>query len=375
MFSEKKYRYESIFAHASFQFCGHVDEYLIANTRHLTLVRFQTRFGNGGHRLERYECGKLVEERWLKSSGNIVLYYVFCSWHHNVELRRHIARTGKTTVAIFTHPFGCFGYALQRMLGRAKYAFWPWDWFPPVSLPLKIYAAVVRHYIKRVDYPFALTDAIAEKIGGNIPVVMLGMERLPCADVDRTGSNRILVVGQLRQGQGVEDVLEFIADNPRYSLTLLGAAAKGFEHEIHRIIRERGIQDRVDFPNRFVSQEELSEAAAKCFCGLALYDTSGDNFTHYADPGKVKSYLEMGLPVVMTRISGIVPYIEKHKAGEVVDSMDDLKAAVLRISEKNLEYSAGVLSFQKTFSYNSYYDNMFCLFGRDKNILSKEVGL
>ena len=264
-------------------------------------------------------------------------------------------------MAIFTHPFGCFGYALQRMLGRAKYAFWPWDWFPPVSLPLKIYAAVVRHYIKRVDYPFALTDAIAEKIGGNIPVVMLGMERLPCADADRTGSNRILVVGQLRQGQGVEDVLEFIADTPRYSLTLLGAAAKGFEHEIHRIIRERGIQDRVDFPNRFVSQEELSEAAAKCFCGLALYDTSGDNFTHYADPGKVKSYLEMGLPVVMTRISGIVPYIEKYKAGEVIDSIEALPQAVLRICENPETYFGGVRDFAGRFMYERYYAENFRL--------------
>ena len=361
MFDEKKYRYESIFAHASFQFCGHVDEYLIANTRHLTLVRYQTRFGKGGHRLERYECGKLVEERGLKSSGNIVLYYVFCSWHHNVELRRHIARTRKTTVAIFTHPFGCFGYALQRMLGRAKYAFWPWDWFPPVSLPLKIYAAVVRHYIKRVDYPFALTDAIAEKIGGNIPVVMLGMERLPCAEVDRAGSSRILVVGQLRRGQGVEDVLGFIAENTRYSLTLLGAAAKGFEHEIQRIISERGIQDRVDFPNRFVSQEELSAAAAKCFCGLALYDTSGDNFTHYADPGKVKSYLEMGLPVVMTRISGIVPYVEKYKAGEIIDSIKELPQAVSKIYENPRIYFDGVRNFADRFMYEKYYAEHFRL--------------
>lgn len=349
-------KYESVFSHASFQFFGHVDEYLIANTRHLTLVRFQTRFGKGGHRLERYECGTRVEARTLPSSGNIVLYYVFCVWHHMVELRRHIARTGKTTVVLTTHPLGCFGSTLQRVLGKVKYAFWPWDWFPPMSLPFKIYAAIVRHYIKRVDYPFALTDRIAEKLGGNIPVVMLGMKRLPCANTNRTGSNRILVVGQLRHGQGVENVLAFIADNPRYSLTLLGAAAKGFEHEIHRIIREKNMQDRVDFPNRFVSQEELSNAAEKCFCGLALYDTAGDNFTHYADPGKVKSYLEMGLPVVMTRISGIVPHVETFKAGEVIDSMDELPLAVLKIFDHPKMYFDGVRNFTDSFAYETYYE-------------------
>jgi glycosyltransferase involved in cell wall biosynthesis len=254
-----------------------------------------------------------------------------------------------------THPVGCFGYGLQKILGKVKYAFWPWDWFPPVRVHLKIYAAVVKHYIRRVDFPFALTEGISKEVGKNVPVVMLGMKRLQCADVDRTGSKRILVVGQLRRGQGIEDALEFIAAKPQYSLTLLGAAANGFESEIYSIISRTGISDRVDFPNRFVSQDELSEAASKCFCGLALYDTSGDNFTHYADPGKVKSYLEMGLPVVMTRISGIVPYIEKYKAGEVIDSLTELSFAVDRINENPDTYLTGVRLFSEYFRYDKYY--------------------
>ena len=277
MSQEKKYKYESVFAHASFQFCGHIDEYLIENTKYLTLIRFQTRFGNGGHKLERYENGVLKETRSLRSSHNIFLYYFLCSWHHNIELRRHIQRVKKTTIAMFTHPIGCFGFRLQKILGKVKYAFWPWDWFPPVRVPLKIYAAVVKHYIKRVDFPFALTEGISKEIGENVPVVMLGMKRLQCAETDRTRSKRILVVGQLRRGQGIENVLEFIAANPQYSLTLLGAAANGFESEIYSIINRTGTAGRVDFPNRFVSQEELSEAASKCFCGLALYDTASVN--------------------------------------------------------------------------------------------------
>lgn len=353
------YRYESVFAHASFQFCGHIDEYLISNTRHLTLVRFQTRFGSGGHLLERYEEGRLVEERKLRSAKNIFLYYLLWSFHHNRELWRHSHRLKCMTVVLFTHPVGCFGMGLQRLFGHVKFAFWPWDWFPPTSLPLKIYAAVVRFYAKRSDFTYALTNAIAAKIGGNAVVVMLGMKRLPCADADRSRSRHILVVGQLRQGQGIEDVLDFIAEHPEYSLTLLGAAAHGFEHVIEERVRINHLEGRVNFPNRFVSQDELSEAAAKCFCGLALYDTSADNFTHYADPGKVKSYLEMGLPVVMTRISGIIPYIEKYEAGEVIDSIADLPAAVSRIVANPHSYSAGVRAISKHFEYEPYYSRTF----------------
>ncbi len=353
--NDRCYRYESVFAHASFQFCGHIDEYLIANTRHLTLLRTQTRFGKGGHRLERYEEGRLVEERRLRSSNNIFLYYLLWAFHHNRELWRCSHRVKGLTVALFTHPVGCFGMGVHRLLGRVKYAFWVWDWFLPTSLPLKIYAAVVRYYAKRVDFAYALTQAIADKIGGSASVVMLGMKRMPCAEVKRSQSKRILVVGQLRHGQGIEAALDFLAEHPEYSLTLLGAAANGFEQVIEERIRSCNLEDRVEFPNRFVSQEELSDAAAKCFCGLALYDTSPGNFTHYADPGKVKSYLEMGLPVVMTRISEIVPYVEKFKAGEVIDSMTDIPDAVVRISSNPSVYAEGVRGLASHFEPNAYY--------------------
>lgn len=350
---------DSVFAHASFQFCGHIDEYLIANVRHLTLVRFQTRFGTGGHRLERYEEGQLVETRALRSSRNIFLYYLLWMFHHNVELWRCAHRHNVTTIALFTHPVGCFGMGLQRLFGRVKFAFWPWDWFPPVNISLKIYASVVRRCMRKANFRYALTQAIADQVGGNAAVVMLGMKRRPCADADRSKSSRILVVGQLRNGQGVEDVLDFVAAHPECSLSLLGAAANGFEAVIAERIRNGHLEDRVHFPNHFVSQGELEEEAAKCFCGLALYDTRSDNFTHYADPGKVKSYIEMGLPVVMTRISEIVPYVERYGAGEIVDSLAELPAAVARIASNPQRYMAGVRSFAECFEYETYYRNRF----------------
>ena len=59
------FRYGNVFAQASFQFCRHMDEYLVADTRYFGLVYFQTRFGRGGHMFRRYEDGRLVEERRL----------------------------------------------------------------------------------------------------------------------------------------------------------------------------------------------------------------------------------------------------------------------------------------------------------------------
>ena len=61
----RSFRYGNVFAQASFQFCRHMDEYLVADTRHFGLVYFQTRFGRDGHMFRRYEDGRLVEERGL----------------------------------------------------------------------------------------------------------------------------------------------------------------------------------------------------------------------------------------------------------------------------------------------------------------------
>ena len=63
----------------------------------------------------------------------------------------------------------------------------------------------------------------------------------------------------------------------------------------------------------------------------------------------------MGLPVVMTRISGIVPYIEKFKAGEVIDSMEELPRAILQIANNSSTYSKGAMLFSECFEYNKYY--------------------
>ena len=69
----------------------------------------------------------------------------------------------------------------------------------------------------------------------------------------------------------------------------------------------------------------------------------------------MKSYLEMGLPVVMTRISGIVPYIEQFKAGEVIDSLTELSFAVDRINKNPDTYLTGVRLFSEYFRYDKYY--------------------
>ena len=351
-----RYGYENVFAQVSFQFCGHLDTYLIENTRRLGLVYFQTRNGSGEHVFRLYECGVLKEEVKSPFRRSIVGYYL--DWWRFWNRQLNVFRRGQSEVdTIFTHPLGAFGMSHRK---NVRTIFWQWDYFPDGSFVSRIFNFVARYYAPRCTSYCPLTDAIGRAVGmPKSKPVMLGVTT-PTRFGD-VNSNRLLVVGQLRRGQGIENVLDFLAAHADYCLSLLGAPAGEFGEEIRNRISAADMSERVYFPGRFVDDAELCTEAARCFAALALYDTAKNNLTHYADPGKVKSSIEMGLPVVMTRISGIVPYVERFRAGEVIDSLDELSTAIGKIRSQPDVYFEGCRAFGEYFDYRGYYARLLPL--------------
>lgn len=346
-------RLESVFAQATFQHDGHLADYLISHSDDLTLLYFQTRFGTGRHFLRRYQKGELVEERAFACPHGILSYYLQMLLVWTRELRWY-CRGRRQVLAVFTHPILAVGCALRR---NVRTLFWQWDYFPDGVFVSRLFNAVARHFAKRVDSYRPLTRSIGEVMGRpDAPVMRLGM-MVP----ERFGdprSSRLLMVGQLRPGQGVEAVLDFLAAHREYSLSLFGRAVPGYAETIRRHLKDLQLEERVDFPNQVVSEGDLRAAAATCFAALALYDTGKDNLTNYADPGKVKSAIEMGLPVVMTRISETVEFVERFRAGEVIDDLNELPAAIARIRADPQTYFKGCRTFAEHFSAEKVYSRI-----------------
>ena len=357
--------YQSVFAHVPYQFCGHVTEYLVANTEHLCLFVFETRFGKKRHRIERYENGVKTGERELRSSHNVFLYYWRWFLYAHVELFRFAAKAPGRTIVFCGHPVNLFGMTLHRLVHRVRYAYWIGDYFPSRSIVIRCFERVKRFYNSRVDFAWYLSDAINRIENGEVRnepcrrTVPWGIRMYPGCDAVRRDTRRILFVGLLREGQGIDALVDFIAANPEYGLSIIGEAAYGYDRTIARMIADKRVSDRVFFPNRFYSQDELIEEAKRSFAGIALYDTGADNFTHYADPGKVKAFIELGLPVIMTRISDVVPWIERFSAGIVVDSVSEVPSAARTIAENPEKYNEGVRDFAAHFDYERHYGESF----------------
>ena len=363
--SERRFRYDSVFALASFQFCGHVDEYLIENCRRLCLMYVLPRFGDQCHVIRQFEEGRLVSERKLPSSQNIFLYYWLWFYHHNVELLR-FAKGAECTLVFGGHPICFFGMSIWKLLRKLSYAYWIGDYFPGKGLVIRMFERVKRFYHDRVFFACYLTDPINLKLNcgrmENKPLrrtLMWGMKRFPVEDRPAGVSRQLLFVGLLRKGQGVEDAIDFLAANEGYTLALVGVAANGYDSDVREMIADRHLEDRVYFPNRFHSQEELLRIANRSLAGFALYSLDEENFTHYADPGKVRAYLEMNVPVIMTRISAIVPFVERFHAGEVVDSLGEIRQAIERIAANYVSYREGVGRFNAFFEYSHLYAEAF----------------
>jgi glycosyltransferase involved in cell wall biosynthesis len=258
--------------------------------------------------------------------------------------------------------------SLMKLLRKLSYLYWIGDYFPNKSFVIRAFERVKRFYHDHASFTYSLSDAINRKMNnGKVRAesghrtLMWGMRRFSVQEREcaNTTSRRLLFVGLVRDGQGIEDVLDFLADNRDFTLSIVGVAANGYEKNVEKMIADRQLSDQVYFSNRFHSQEELLEIAGKSLVGLALYSLGEENFTHYADPGKVKAYLEMNLPVVMTRISEVVPFIEKFHAGVVVDGPESVGDAVRKIVREHRLYNEGVRRFNEHFEYTRLYADAF----------------
>jgi glycosyltransferase involved in cell wall biosynthesis len=354
------YVYQRIFAYGSLQFCGHIEEYLSAHSKELMMFVVQPRVGVHENLLRRYHDGVLVEERTVKSSRNLFLYYLLWYCNHVRELLSFCPK-GKKTLVFGSHPVVFFGMGLFKLIRPLVYAYWIGDYFPSKHPVIRLYERLKKRYHDRVSYAFYLSDAINKVMNGavvNTPyrrTVMWGLKPFPAVPVPPLTPFTLLFVGLLRSGQGLEALFGFLVQHPEYRLSLIGVGQPAYVAELQTLLLQSGLTDRVFFPNRFFSETELLEVARRCHVGIAMYDTGGDNFTHYADPGKVKAYAEMHLPVLMTRISDIVPFVERFRSGEVIDRIDQMGEALERIRRDYPRYLEGIGQFNAHFEYERYY--------------------
>lgn len=362
----KKFRYKNILLFASFQFCGNIVEYFSENSEKAVIYITQPRFNNKYNVVRLYKKGKLISEDKVISSGNIFLYHFYWYITYLQVLLKYFSKNEKVYV-ITWQPYFLFGMSFQKLMRNIEFVYWIGDYFPPVNTSLRLYEKFKKYYHDRVKYTRYLSDRINSKMNGKIlntserSTTMWGIN--PPQNYKKNLRSKkiiLLFIGVIRDSQGIELLLQVIKKNPDFYLKLLGSSTQEYYQKYKNLINKYEISKRVLFPNRMFYAKELEKESLEAIMGIALYDVTKNNASYYADPGKIKTYAQLGLPIVMTSIADIEQYIEKYSAGEIVTKNgEDVSNKIKKIATQYSAYTKGLRSFNTFFEYNSYYKKSF----------------
>lgn len=183
------------------------------------------------------------------------------------------------------------------------------------------------------------------------------IERVPVGKVKKA---KIAYVGHLKALYGVDlaiRALPLIRKNiPNVNLGIIGGGEQ--QEELQELASKLEVMDCVKFYG-WKEKKEAEKLLADAAIGLAPFNTFVDEKIKNADPAKIKDYLALGLPVVMTNAPLNAKAIAKLRCGIVIDYTPEslAKAVVKLLSNKKLwaEYRKNALEYVQQFNWNNLF--------------------
>ena len=135
-------------------------------------------------------------------------------------------------------------------------------------------------------------------------------------------SRHLVYIGTASAKNVRADVMVDVAEELKkrgevFKLTLI---ASGQREKLQEKIKTMKIEDRVDLRPPIPGSIDLEKFISHCGIGLAPYDPNlKDNFSKFADPGKIKNYLGCGVPVISTGVIAFSQTLEDAGAGKLAD--------------------------------------------------------
>lgn len=309
-------------------------DYLASHVKEVVYLSHPIRPENPKSKREVYKNGKLLQTvSFARASGS--------AWWFGVDLITTIvwgiALRGTYDVYIGVDPLNCLAGLVLRSLGLVKnVVFYSIDFTPkrfPQRLVNGLYHAIESFCVRFADIRWDISPRIAqgrEKFLGlkqkDYPVVVVPVglwEKDIAGPTTNFNAHRIVFVGHLLKKQGVNKVLEAISIVKKkvkdISFFIIGGGEE--EKRLRLLVDKLHLENNVEFTGWMWDQEEIRKRLSDCAFAVATYDPRGtqeDNFTYYADPTKIKTYLSCGLPVIMTDIPYNAKTLQQDGCVEVV---------------------------------------------------------
>jgi glycosyltransferase involved in cell wall biosynthesis len=198
------------------------------------------------------------------------------------------------------------------------------------SVVNRMYHAVDTFASRRVDVIWNVSERIGEardsRDGPGSSAVQIVVPvgahvgRIARKPFQHARQDQIAFMGVLLEKQGVQLVIEALpairAKVPNARLLVLGDGP--YANELKKLANTHGVQDSVEFAGYIESHVDMESRLADSALAVAPYVPSATSFTRFADPGKIKTYLACGLPIVMTNVPEIAQTVQSNGAGSII---------------------------------------------------------
>lgn len=310
-------------------------DYLVRQlVKELVYVSHPIRSENKQSNSIQYKSGKLLQTlSFTRPSGKVIWFVVDFITTIIWIIRKH----KKYDVYIGIDPLNCMVGLVLRVLGLVRCVIFYSIDFTPKRFSQKIlnflYHSIERFCVRYSDIRWDISPRIAEgrekflgiiRTDFPVTVVPVGIwEKNIVPNNHVYNFHRIAFVGHLLKKQGVDKVLEalaIISKNVK-DVTFLIIGGGEEEKSLRQLTIKLQLEENVEFTGWIWDQNRIQNLISGCAFAVATYDPQGateDNFTYYADPTKIKTYLSGGLPVIMTNVPYNSQELKRLGCAEIV---------------------------------------------------------
>lgn len=321
-----------------------------------------------------YKNGKLTkEEKFIYWKGPEIFFYIKDIL---LTLWWVVRYGGKIDYFIGSDNLNAFSGCILKILGRVrKYIFYTIDYVPnrfDNKLINRIYHFLDRFAVKKSDKVWNLSSIMVEErekrgvssiyrkkqivvpIGTTIPKKILTFDQ-----IDRY---KIVFMGHLREGQGVDllidAMLDIIKKVPKAHLLIIGGGP--LEKKYKKVTVKKKLTKYIQFSGFIKKYSDVERLMIDSAVAVAPYVDDNKTYTRYTDPGKPKDYLASGIPVVITKVPQVAYEIEKNKCGIAIsnDKIELVNALVMLLTnkEKMIKFRKNALIMARKYTWNKIFD-------------------
>ena len=203
----------------------------------------------------------------------------------------------------------------------------------------KLIAWFENKIINNADCTIICSEKRKKQIAGSTPRNLLVIHNTPSffpkdQKIIKCSSSRlrIVYVGVLVQNRLIEDLLEFVANHPKFEIHIAGFGA--LEPYIRNYSEKN---DNIFFYGK-LSYDVALALEQQCDIMTALYDPSVPNHK-YAAPNKFYEAMYLGKPLIVVQDTAIDQYVHEYDLGEVIRyTKEDLNKALLSLASRSKEW-------------------------------------